>query len=188
MLMLNINREWILTSLEQWDIYKLDPAYKCTVSTPYSKIIRREPSAHSSGALPSTSSQDSLSKTSKRHRHSSPAEQGPTPKRARRTPEVIQLLSDSDEEEEDEVQEMIVDPTSPKRRLVPKNTPNVPPRRTTRDRRHDHLHKPEYKAQRQQAAPLSRNSSMSQSMPSTPSMSSQSLPMFGSPTKRKGMK
>ncbi|VDC07693.1 unnamed protein product [Peniophora sp. CBMAI 1063] len=176
--------EFVLTSLEQWDIYKLDPAYRCTLYPAYPKIIREEPPpAHPATA--SASSQESIANASKRPRHSSPAEQGPTPKRSRRTPEVIQLLSDSEgDESESEVTEMIIDSSSPGRRLVPKaKASKIPSRRTNRD----HPRKAEFKTQPQPAAaPFSRTSSMSQSVPSTPSMSSQTLPTFGSPNKRKG--
>lgn len=182
-LLSNVIRERILISHEQWDIYKLDPAYECTISPLYAKIIRRDPNSYFSGSLPTTSSQEPVTDTSKHPRRSS---QGPTTKCARRTPKIIQVLSDVDVEDEDEIQELIVDPTSPEGRLIPGSYVNAPPRRTTRDHIYDQPRTVKVKAQCQQpAAPSSPP--FSQSMPNTSSTSSQPLPAFGSPTKQKRM-
>ena len=40
-LLANINSEWVTTSIEQWDIYKLDPAYHCVLYPAYPMISRK---------------------------------------------------------------------------------------------------------------------------------------------------
>ena len=104
--------QYVECSQDQWDIYKLDPAYECTVRPhpELTTITRREPqnTAQSDGQTPGTTAH-SKRRVDKDHEE-------PTHAAKRKRPIVIdsdESNEDTDSDDEDAVVEMIIDHTMP---------------------------------------------------------------------------
>lgn len=113
---MRISREFFLCSEDQWDIYKLDPAYECFVpaAPDHPTVMRKEPSFdHMSINQPTRGS--TLHTNSKKRRAFSPSgeeEPATVPKKFRtvrdeRGTEIEEEITSSDEE--GEVEEIVVD-------------------------------------------------------------------------------
>ncbi|TFY80984.1 hypothetical protein EWM64_g3023 [Hericium alpestre] len=131
---ISICGETLRCTLDQWDIYKLDPAYDCFVpAAPAIPIITRKETLGPSGASQSSvssSSSSSAAPQSKRRVSSPPTEidDSTVPHAKRRKHDVIYVHSDTEDEEEDEVEEMMVDRSGRRGRAGTKT--HVPSRRT----------------------------------------------------------
>lgn len=104
-----IQSQLVQCSQDQWDIYKLDPMYECTVrSQPeISTITRRD--ARDTSAVPEAVSSDAHSQKRRVDGESEPSLPPTKKRRSVQVEEVESDAEDTDSEEEDAVEEMIID-------------------------------------------------------------------------------
>ncbi|KAI0081230.1 hypothetical protein K474DRAFT_1613772 [Panus rudis PR-1116 ss-1] len=112
---IDICGQYVNCSQEQWDIYKLDPAYECIVHRPpkLTTIIRKTNDTHPNSVHGSQATEDS-----KRRLSSPSAEPEEIPTSSRKKPRTVhvEVISDTDSEDEGEVEDMIVDDERLKRK------------------------------------------------------------------------
>lgn len=137
--LVTIFRQLVECSQDQWDIYKLDPAYECFIPPqPHLTVITRRRPEDTSQAATST-----FSEADTRKRHGDDIDDASEPRRKKMRPVVIDLDAEDSELDDDVVEEMIIDTSMPGAWKE---------RRSLRKRRHDKAHQQQEKGGREDAS------------------------------------
>jgi hypothetical protein len=103
-----MNSEFVECSQDQWDIYKLDPEYEC--------YVRNPPNVTLINRAPPKPKPDPEEHFTKRRMSTSSPERAVSPENSRRKVRTKIFESSSDEDEQNEVEEMVIDDQIPRAR------------------------------------------------------------------------